>query len=756
MEVDAREETRAPLRLLSLDGGGVRGLSSLMILKQLMERIAAEEKRLRKRAQTDDRPLKPCEYFDLIGGTSTGGIISVLLGRLQLDVPTCIKIYTSLSEEIFKHDRCIQIFGMKLPVGKTRFSGEVLARSIKNTLKDLGFSEDELMWDDSLFEEDASEIDPEDSIWNDIDKAAVPAQHESPTSGRNGALVSPTGAAVAANPSVVREMNRLRHTARSDPTSLIRSTTWKLQRKTTMRKNPPTKGCHSFVVSALKNALGIPRLFTTFDANDHQTRIWEALRATSAAPTFFEEMTFGHPIKMTYLDGGLGFNNPCAEVDYAAKSIWQGRSIGIIVSIGTGLQTIPSVKKAPWTPFAVGTEVSVAAALAGMATSTARVDNEMQRMYYGTDTAYHRYDVDAGLDSVSLEQWMKEDQMGALTEIYMRDPEQVWRSKALAQTMVHLSAIPTRVEIAPKKFRIGVDGHALIRRDPRFPNLPCWLVEELDFKTGFPVGLHVPAMQVAQMEALRSGSPSGKAGMTVDDTGHLLRVFPVAEDLDGDGKKQEAAVITCIRADNICLRVLRTGIPQGRYIVKFIVSFFDLLREEDAKEDEDKPVNSAAARCFPSSAPGFPEGTFDSDEVAKLQVTDVDAPASDPSSESPPEVGDPSSLIFSAGKPYHSDTFLRRHVDVHITPDIVPALLHPHAVRVRVGPHRYHEKKGKGWFEVEGDVELEVGLDGTLGIVVNKRFKQGQFIGGWSFGGVRLVPVYENSIGRRGRGGGPD
>ncbi len=51
------------LRLLALDGGGVRGLSSLQILKQLMDVIDPES------------PPKPCEYFDMIGGTSTGGFV---------------------------------------------------------------------------------------------------------------------------------------------------------------------------------------------------------------------------------------------------------------------------------------------------------------------------------------------------------------------------------------------------------------------------------------------------------------------------------------------------------------------------------------------------------------------------------------------------------------------------------------------------------------------------------------------------------
>ncbi|CAI4214241.1 unnamed protein product [Parascedosporium putredinis] len=45
------------LCLLSLDGGGVRGLSTLGILKGIMSQLNR----------------KPCEVFDLIGGTSTGG-----------------------------------------------------------------------------------------------------------------------------------------------------------------------------------------------------------------------------------------------------------------------------------------------------------------------------------------------------------------------------------------------------------------------------------------------------------------------------------------------------------------------------------------------------------------------------------------------------------------------------------------------------------------------------------------------------------
>ena len=55
------------LCLLSLDGGGVRGLSTLYILRGLMQRLNDERHDLKL------DPVKPCEVFDLIGGTSTGG-----------------------------------------------------------------------------------------------------------------------------------------------------------------------------------------------------------------------------------------------------------------------------------------------------------------------------------------------------------------------------------------------------------------------------------------------------------------------------------------------------------------------------------------------------------------------------------------------------------------------------------------------------------------------------------------------------------
>jgi Patatin-like phospholipase len=101
----------AGLCLLSLDGGGVRGLSMLYILKGLMTQ-------LNQARQAADLPsVKPCEVFDLIGGTSTGGyvehsfpavlsnmsrLIAIMLGRLEMDVDECVSAYNELIKAMFE------------------------------------------------------------------------------------------------------------------------------------------------------------------------------------------------------------------------------------------------------------------------------------------------------------------------------------------------------------------------------------------------------------------------------------------------------------------------------------------------------------------------------------------------------------------------------------------------------------------------------------------------------------------------------
>src|ERR1700722_11390015 len=112
-----------PLNILSLDGGGVRGLSSLLILRRIMSQL-----HLKLDPEEDDTPILPCDQFDLICGTSTGGIIALMLGRLRMSVDECIDAYINLSKEVF--DERTSFAG-----GSAQYTASALEEKMKDIIK---------------------------------------------------------------------------------------------------------------------------------------------------------------------------------------------------------------------------------------------------------------------------------------------------------------------------------------------------------------------------------------------------------------------------------------------------------------------------------------------------------------------------------------------------------------------------------------------------------------------------------------------
>ncbi|KAF7551887.1 hypothetical protein G7Z17_g4703 [Cylindrodendrum hubeiense] len=127
---DREANRNSGIRLLCLDGGGVRGLSSLRILQRIVE------------SMDPVNPPKPCDCFDMICGTSTGGLIAIMLGRLKMSVSDCIEEYQKLSSAVFTKTRHRLSLSGKV---QGRFDHEALEKSMKSLLQRLGFSEDELM-----------------------------------------------------------------------------------------------------------------------------------------------------------------------------------------------------------------------------------------------------------------------------------------------------------------------------------------------------------------------------------------------------------------------------------------------------------------------------------------------------------------------------------------------------------------------------------------------------------------------------------
>ncbi len=84
--------TTIPKRILSLDGGGIRGALSLGYLQRI-EDILREQN-----GNSDSFTLS--DYFDLIGGTSTGSIIASCLA-IGMKVAEIKEMYMTLGAIIF-------------------------------------------------------------------------------------------------------------------------------------------------------------------------------------------------------------------------------------------------------------------------------------------------------------------------------------------------------------------------------------------------------------------------------------------------------------------------------------------------------------------------------------------------------------------------------------------------------------------------------------------------------------------------------
>lgn len=80
-----RYSTDRPHKMLALDGGGIRGMITLQVLRRIEDIVGS----------------RLCEYFDYIGGTSTGAIIAAGLARGKT-VDELITFYRSVGPMMFE------------------------------------------------------------------------------------------------------------------------------------------------------------------------------------------------------------------------------------------------------------------------------------------------------------------------------------------------------------------------------------------------------------------------------------------------------------------------------------------------------------------------------------------------------------------------------------------------------------------------------------------------------------------------------
>lgn len=88
---DHLDPAKAPKRILALDGGGIRGMLTLQFLRAI-------ETMVRQRLGSD---ALLCDYFDLIGGTSTGSIIAAGLA-CGMSVDALETLYETVGASAFQ------------------------------------------------------------------------------------------------------------------------------------------------------------------------------------------------------------------------------------------------------------------------------------------------------------------------------------------------------------------------------------------------------------------------------------------------------------------------------------------------------------------------------------------------------------------------------------------------------------------------------------------------------------------------------
>lgn len=122
-------QNRGSFRILSIDGGGIRGIIPA-------KGLALLECELSKRKM----PANICDYFDLICGTSTGAILAIGLA-LGISAQKMLDLYLKHAKEIFPHQNIFKQVFKILCKGKSLYDRDKLSELIEQTYRDAVINE---------------------------------------------------------------------------------------------------------------------------------------------------------------------------------------------------------------------------------------------------------------------------------------------------------------------------------------------------------------------------------------------------------------------------------------------------------------------------------------------------------------------------------------------------------------------------------------------------------------------------------------
>ena len=169
-----------------------------------------------------------------------------------------------------------------------------------------------------------------------------------------------------------------------------------------------------------------PTLFRSWEPSSNPTyncSIVQAARATTAAPTFFKAIEFGHPTAQRYLDGGMRCNNPVAYVVEEARSLYPGQAISCVLSLGTGTMRVIGLERPD--AFQNMLPTNLIKVLRGIATDCDAQSEAMAKQLNQPDkpNSYFRLNVNEGLQNVSLAEWSRMNEVEIHTVQYLKTNE---------------------------------------------------------------------------------------------------------------------------------------------------------------------------------------------------------------------------------------------------------------------------------------------------------------------------------------------
>uniref|UniRef100_A0A8C3SDT2 Patatin like phospholipase domain containing 8 n=1 Tax=Chelydra serpentina TaxID=8475 RepID=A0A8C3SDT2_CHESE len=220
------------IRVLTIDGGGTRGLVALQTLRKLEELTG--------------KPVH--ELFDYVCGVSTGAILAFMLGLFHIPLDECEELYHKLGSDVFKQN------------------------VIVGTMK--------MGWNHAFYDSDIWEKMLKDRMGSDL----------------------------------------MIETARNSKCPKVAAVS------TIVNRGTPLK---AFVFRNYNHLPGVKSHYI----GGCQYKLWQAIRASSAAPGYFQEYALGNDL---HQDGGLLLNNPTALAVHECKCLWPNVPLQCVISLGTG------------------------------------------------------------------------------------------------------------------------------------------------------------------------------------------------------------------------------------------------------------------------------------------------------------------------------------------------------------------------------------------------------------------------------------